>query len=244
MRNKPMALLIDPGGSLATCGLADRLRHVGLEPVLIRNHQDALLLREPRVRRTCLAFVDAQIELGSLEFSMIPLATEVAARRMVGITLGHASDRRHRERLQAFGFRRALETDYDVAELRFEANRIVAGDLGIGEQRAQPRAPYAAQARLRSGTETKPGRSYTLSRSGAYLSAPAPWPVGREIEIEIALDGVRTCLAARVVHTTTDSTRFAPGAPIGMGATFTDVPSDFEAHLAQVIEARRAKLVA
>lgn len=242
MRNKPKALLVDPGGGLAASGLADRLRRVGMEPVSICNHQDARVERENCATGTSLAFVDAEVELASLEFAMIPLASEVAARRIVGVALGPAPDRRHRDRLHALGFRRTLATDHDVAELRFETNRIVSADLCLGEKRAQPRAPCAAQARLRSGGETKPARSYTLSIGGAYLSAPAPWPEGRELEIEIALEGIRACLTARVVHTTTDSTRLAPAAPIGMGAEFTEMPADFEAHLAQIIEARRAKL--
>jgi hypothetical protein len=242
MRNKPKALLVDPDGGLAASGLADRLRRVGMEPVSIRTHQDARALRGACKTDTCIAFVDAEVELASLEFSMIPLASEVAARRIVGVTVGHAPDRRHRDRLHALGFRRTLETDYDVAELRFETNRIVSADLYLDEKRTRPRAPCAAQAKLRSGGETKPARSYTLSIGGAYLSAPAPWPEGREIEIEIALEGVRACLAARVVHTTTDSTRLAPASPIGMGAVFTDVPPNFEALLAEIVQARRAKL--
>ena len=241
MRDKPRALLLDPSNRLADRGLADHLRRVGLEPLRVRDHAEARSARDELRGPITLAFVDRSVDVAWLDFAMMPFAADISARRLVGIGLGEALDRRCRDRIAALGFRHALDWDHDPAELRFVVNRLISLDRAA-EAREVPRAPFSARAQLHCDGEAKPARLYTLSVRGAYVSAPAPWPAGREIEIRWNFDEIETLVAARVVRTVTDSTRCAPASPIGMGAVFVDLPREQETRIEGLLEDATSRL--
>ncbi len=241
MRNKPRALLLDPSDRLAERGLADHLRRVGLEPLRVRGHAEARSARDELRGPVTLAFVERSVDVAWLDFVMMPFAAEISARRVIGIGIGDALDRRRRDRIAALGFRHALAWDHEPAELRFVVNRLISLNRA-GEAREVPRAPFSARAQLQCDGEAKPARIYTLSVRGAYVSAPAPWPMGREIEMRWNCGEVETQVAARVVRTVTDSTRCAPASPIGMGAVFVDLPREQEARIEGLLENATSRL--
>jgi len=90
------------------------------------------------------------------------------------------------------------------------------------DRRRHPRLSVRIDAAIRTAGATHPAAVRDVSESGAFVTSPAPQPVGSELRIRMAMPGLPTdeCLEGRVVRVVEVQGDAMPDHITGMGIEF------------------------
>jgi hypothetical protein len=132
-----------------------------------------------------------------------------------------------------------LAEPFTEEDLRFVLD---AGyQLGAFESmRKAPRVPTSLRARVVTKTGERVAIVCNLSIGGVYLATPRPALRGGQIDFEIPLPDLPLRTTAEVLWNNVPGNLRRPGAPVGMGVRFSDLPAPTLAALQRFLEARAA----
>jgi CheY-like chemotaxis protein len=237
-------LVVDQGGESLQV-MAGRLRRLGYRVMLAKTPEEARSLLASRRFRFGAALISPQIPAARLGPALEALRRASPETRLALLAAGNVPDRERRRELRAAGVSLALWDPVDSHTLRFQINRALSGEEGVGRrERSSLRAPADWPVCVRVAGREKEARVYSVSAGGAYLATLRPSIANAEVKLSLPLPSGGVTAAARVVMTNVPGNLQRWNLPIGMGVRFTTAGIDAEAALQLYVEERtRALLV-
>jgi len=150
---------------------------------------------------------------------------------------GKIPDPKQAKLLRGAGVLLALWEGYDEGMLRFQLNRLVAGDT-MPAVRGSRRAPTHTPIRVLVGGREKSGVLYSLSEGGCFIESPRASMDGARLKLLFELDQDAFELDGVVVFANVPGNLQRPNLPLGMGIRFQNVGSGALERIQQFIQDR------
>ena len=131
----------------------------------------------------------------------------------------------------------ALWDGWDEGILRFQVNRLIAGD-GNHSARRSRRAPVHAPVRVLIGGREKQGTLYSISEGGCFVETPRASMDGANLHLIFHLGETGFAVDGEVVFSNVPGNLQRPNLPLGMGVRFEQVPEEVRWQLADFIRER------
>jgi hypothetical protein len=150
------------------------------------------------------------------------------------VVVGLPPDEPTRARLLGGGVDLALWEPFDESALR----QVLSNAFSVrdhADTRAVPRFPTTLLGRIFWGVRRRDVIVATLSRSGAFLETPFPFPAETRITLEVALPDGQLVTKATVVYSRSASDPAPQGQAPGMGIAFTDLDPAVEDRLVRFL---------
>lgn len=231
-------LLIETDPS-QTGSLAAQLVHLGTEPIRVADLAEAAQVVEEGEYS-----VSAVLLPSDLPGKEVRRALKTMRRRepkLPGMAYGKAPDRSQRRRLRQAGVLLSLWDGYDVGVLRFQINRLVAGE-SQHSIRGSRRVPIHTPVRVLVGGREKDGFVYSLSEGGCFIESSRASMDGARLrmifslaERELEIDGI-------VAFANVPGNLQRPNLPLGMGVRFEELSKSNRSTLARFIKERMNSL--
>lgn len=215
--------------------LATQLVRLGVEPIRVADLGEAV----DTVKAKQYAFGGVLLP-ADLPGKSIHKALKSMRRRepiLPAMVYGKDPDPAQRKDLRRAGVILALWDGYDESELRFQINRLVAGDTR-GAVRESRRAPTHLPIRILVAGREKKGVLQSISQGGCFIESPRASMDGARLRLLFELDEHLLELDGIVAFANVPGNLQRPNLPLGMGVRFLDAPADSTARITHYIESR------
>jgi hypothetical protein len=215
---------------------AMELVELGVDVVYAQDADEAHLLARQDGARACAALFACPPDPGVAGQLVSRLAAALDGPPDAIAPIGPRPPAETLEVLRAAGLRFGLFDPLAFRELRFVASAVLR--LGnAADPRKSDRFPTAIPARIKVGSREKDVRVHDLSRGGAWLVEPFPFPVETVLDVAFELDGTSFAAQAVIVGRRLEDDPTRPDAPAGMGIQFVEVDAANEDRLRAYIDA-------
>lgn len=219
--------------------LATRLVRLGVEPIRVPDLAEAIAA----VKSRQYAF-GAVLLPSDLPGKLVRKAMKSMRRRepmLPAMAYGKKPDERQAAALRAAGVLLALWDGYDETVLRFQLNRLVAGDASSADRGAR-RVPTHLPVRIQVGGREKVGMLYSLSQGGCFIETPRASMDGARLRVLVTLGETPLELDGLVVFANVPGNLQRPNLPLGMGVRFVDLPAEAGCTISDFVQARHHAL--
>jgi len=227
-------LMIESGPSDSDL-LATQLVRIGIEPIRV----DDLASAVETVKSKEYA-IRAVLVPSGLPGKAILKAMKSMRRRepiLPAMVYGKIPNAAERKILQKAGILLALWDGYDEGMLRFQINRLVAGD-GKHSIRHSRRAPVHLPVRVVVGGREKQGTLYSVSVGGCFIETPRASMDGARLQLSFQLGEIGFAVDGTVAFSNVPGNLQRPNLPLGMGVRFDELPEEAHAAMADFIRDR------
>jgi hypothetical protein len=219
--------------------LATQLVRLGVEPIRVADLAEAIA----SVKSKQYAF-GAVILPSDLPGKLVHKAMKSMRRRepvLPAMAYGKVPDTAQAKRLRRAGVLLALWDGYDEGMLRFQLNRLVAGD-GQSSMRKSRRAPTHTPVRVLVGGREKDGVLYSLSEGGCFIESPRASMDGARLTLLFDLAGQPLELDGVVAFANVPGNLQRPNLPLGMGVRWKDMDRGAQDQISQFVRDRMSAL--
>jgi hypothetical protein len=237
----PNQVLLIEGTDDDTQALAQRIRAVGVQPILLPSLQEAERTLEERRTLARVVLIPTDLSLKRLKRDIRALRKTGPASGLIFVSVGRAPPRQERKRLRAAGLTLALWDPYDDAILRYQLNRAANGDRNE-HNRSNPRAPCELRALISVANRAREVMVYSLSPGGAFLQTPRVSMSGAKIGIQLRLPGQEISTRGEVIFCNVPGNLQRPNLPLGMGVRFDDLDRQSQKAILAYVKLRLAEL--
>ena len=231
-------LLIDSDPNRSDA-IATQLVRLGVEPIRVDDLADAVGL----VKAWEYA-IEAIILPSDLPSGPVHKALKSMRRRqpvLPAMAYGKAPEGKQAKALRDAGVLLALWDGYDEAMLRFQLNRLIAGETP-SVVRGSRRAPTHLPVRVSVGGREKEGTLDSLAEGGCFIASPRASMDGARLTISFELEDWRFELPGVVVFANVPGNLQRPNLPLGMGVRFGEMPAASRDRLKRFIQKRMETL--
>ena len=219
-----------------------RVRNLGYRAVRAKTTEEAhQILVDPRFAIGA-AVIPPDMPALDLRGALRALSQLASVEELTFLVHGQRPFSQRRRELAQAGVGLALWDPVDAHTLRFQLNRVFAGNVPLRGRRRALRAPAAWRVDLRLGRRQKEARVYTISARGVYLATKAPALRGVSLDVELPLPLGTVQAAGRVAMTNVPGNLMKQILPVGMGVRFDSVSAEAEALLQVYAEERLREL--
>ena len=237
----PNQVLLIEGTDDDTQALAQRIRAVGVQPILVPSLQEAERALEERRTLARVVLIPTDLSLKRLKRDVRALRKAGPASGLIFVSVGRAPPRQERKRLRAAGLRLALWDPYDDVILRYQLNRAANGDRNE-HNRSNPRAPCELRALMSVADRAREVIVYSLSPGGAFLQTPRASMSGAKIGIQLRLPDQEISTRGEVIFCNVPGNLQRPNLPLGMGVRFDDLDRQSQKAILAYVKLRLAEL--
>ena len=219
--------------------LAAQLVALGVEPIRVSDLADAVAMIKSKEYA-----ISAVILPADLPGNLVKKALKSMRRRepmLPAMAYGKAPGPAERKALRRCDVLLALWDGYDEGLLRFQLNRLVAGDTASAV-RSGRRAPTQTPVRILVGGREKNGILYSVSQGGCFIECPRASMDGARLSLIFELDGRGFEIEGIVVFANVTGNLQRPNLPLGMGVRFQALPQEAVQQLERFIR-NRAELI-
>jgi hypothetical protein len=231
-------LLIETDPSVAQ-KLATQLVRLGVEAIRVAELSDALDTVQSEDYSICAVLVPSAFDGKSLRKALKIMRRREPA--LPAMAYGKIPDRGQREALREAGVLLSLWDGYDEGVLRFQVNRLIAGENPSAVRRSR-RAPVHAPVRILVGDREKLGALYSISEGGCYVESPRASMEGARLLMSFVLEERSYKIEGVVVFSNVPGNLQRPNLPLGMGVQFRDLAEPMQKALGEFIHARLESL--
>lgn len=219
--------------------IATQLVRLGVEPIRVADLAEAVALVKAQEYA-----IEAIILPSDLATRPVHKALKSMRRRqpvLPAMAYGKAPDGKQAKALRQAGVLLALWDGYDEAMLRFQLNRLIAGETPSVVRRSR-RAPTHLPVRVTVGGRDKDGTLYSLAEGGCFIESPRACMDGARLMISFELEDWRFEVPGEVVFANVPGNLQRPNLPLGMGVRFGEMPKASEDRLKRFIQERMEAL--
>jgi hypothetical protein len=231
-------LLIETDPSL-TQKLVTQLLRLGVEAIRVGDLNDALDAVRSREYSISAVLVPSGFDGKSLRKTLKSMRRRESV--LPTMAYGKIPDHEQRKALRQAGVFLSLWDGYDEGVLRFQLNRLIAGE-SLGAVRGSRRAPVHTPLRVMVGEREKLGVLYSISEGGCYIESPRASMEGARLLMSFVLEERSYEIAGVVVFSNVPGNLQRPNLPLGMGVQFRDTPEPIQKSLGEFIHARLESL--
>jgi hypothetical protein len=160
---------------------------------------------------------------------------------LAAMVYGKPPDVAQTKLLRRAGVLLALWEGYDEGMLRFQINRLVAGE-GQPSVRESRRAPTHIPVRVLVGGREKEGMLYSLSEGGCFIESTRASMDGASLKMLFAIEEDSLEVDGVVVFANVPGNLQRPNLPLGMGVRFVDLSPPKRDQISHFIQARLSAL--
>lgn len=219
--------------------LAAQLVRLGVEPVRVEDLDEALALVKSKAYAICAVILPTELAGRAMGKALKAMRRREPV--LPALAYGKRPSPQEASDLRRAGVLLSLWDGYDEGMVRFQLNRLVAGD-GQTIERASRRAPTHTPVQIHVGGREKQGILYSVSRGGCFIETPRASMDGARLRLVFALGERAFELDGHVVFANVPGNLQRPNLPLGMGVRFEPMPREAEADLETFIEERVAAL--
>jgi len=219
--------------------LVAQLVHLGIEPIRVSDLDEAIEVVESGEYSVSAVLLPAD-----LPGKQVRKALKQMRRRepvLPAMAYGKVPDRAQRKRLRQADVLLSLWDGYDLGVLRFQINRLVAGE-NQHSARESRRVPIHTPVRVLVGGREKSGFVYSLSEGGCFIESPRASMDGAQLRMIFVLGEGELDIYGVVAFANVPGNLQRPNLPLGMGVRFEDVSKSNRALLADFIKERMNSL--
>jgi len=154
---------------------------------------------------------------------------------------GKAPERAQRKLLRQAGALLSLWDGYDIGILRFQINRLLAGE-NQPSVRSSRRAPIHSPVRVEVGGREKDGFLYSLSEGGCFIETPRASMDGARIRLFFTLEEHALEIDGVVAFANVPGNLKRPNLPLGMAVRFESLEGATSKQLRSYVKRRLAGL--
>lgn len=222
-----------------TRALAAQLVRIGVEPVRVADLEEACSLVRSRAYSFSAVLVPSALPSSLIDEALRAMREIEPA--LPAMAYGKTPDAVEREALRSAGVHLALWEGHGETTLRFQINRLVAGDQLAGA-RATRRAPANGPVRMLVGDREKRGSLFSVSEGGCFVETPRASMDGARLRVCFELEGEPIALDGIVAFANVPGNLQRPNLPLGMGIHFESVDERTREILARVTRTKLGEL--
>lgn len=215
--------------------LATRLVRLGVEPIRVADLAEAVAT----VKSKQYSF-GAVILPSDVPGKLVYKAMKSMRRRepvLPAMAYGKAPGNEQAALLRQAGVLLALWEGYDESMLRFQLNRLVAGDCQASARRSR-RAPIHSAVRVLVGGREKDGVLYSLSEGGCFIESARASMDGARLKLCFDLEDHSFEIDGVVAFANVPGNLQRPNLPLGMGVRFEKLSTAARDRIAHFIQDR------
>jgi len=215
--------------------LATQLVRLGVEPIRVADLAEAIAA----VKSKDYAFA-AVILPSDLPGKLVRKAMKSMRRHERGLpamAYGKVPDAGQAKLLRGAGVLLALWEGYDEGMLRFQLNRLVAGESPPSARKSE-RAPTHTPVRVLVGGREKDGTLYSLSEGGCFIESPRASMDGARLRLIFDLDEQSLEIDGVVVFANVPGNLQRPNLPLGMGVRFKHADPTTQDRISRFVQGR------
>ncbi len=233
-------LLID-GGEGRLDELADRLRGLGIGSLRADTPEQAQEVLRCGEGSISAILIVADPPTPELRQAVDALRISCPSEATGIIVVGPKPDKKGLKLLRKAKLEHGLWEPFDDGALRFQMNRVFAGELESDNRRAT-RVPTYVLARIAIAGRSREAIVYSLSETGAFLETPRALMPSAQVELELEFPSEKLTVKAEVVHSNVVGNVQRPNTPLGIGVRFTMCSSEAKKAIRTYVDEQARKL--